>query len=130
MSRWTVLFSSVMPASGTRQIDKTFIKGLLTIQDQELFKSHNKRKLSQQYRKNTLLWRFWDNFTMALYSFGGVNDQCGATSWAVQDPTGMLALLSCLCCHGDSDCNKTKFSSLYNTVVVTFFPYLYSCRRS
>ena len=130
MSRWTALFSSVMPASGTRQIDKTFIKGLLTIQDQELFKSHNKRKLSQQYRKITLLWRFWDNFTMALYSFGGVNDQCGATSWAVQDPTGMLALLSCLCCHGDSDCNKTKFSSLYNTVVVTFFPYLYSCRRS
>ena len=34
MSRWTVLFSSVIPASGTRQIDKTFIKGLLTIQDQ------------------------------------------------------------------------------------------------
>ena len=34
MSRWTVLFSSVMPASGTRQIDKTFIKVLLTIQDQ------------------------------------------------------------------------------------------------
>ena len=27
----------------TRQIDKTFMKGLLTIQDQELFKSHNKR---------------------------------------------------------------------------------------
>ena len=73
---------------------------------------------------------FEDNFTMALYSFGGVNDQCSAMSWAVQDPTGMLALLSCLCCHGDSDCNKTKFSSLYNTVVVTFFPYLYSCPRS
>ena len=73
---------------------------------------------------------FQDNFTMALYSFGGVNDQCSAMSWAVQDPTGMLALLSCLCCHGDSDCNKTKFSSLYNTVVVTFFPYLYSCPRS
>ena len=31
---------------------------------------------------------------MALYSFGGVNDQCGATSWAVQE-TGMLPLLSC-----------------------------------
>ena len=58
MSLWTVLFSSVMPASGTRQIDKTFIKGLLTNkQDQELFKSHNKRKLGQQYRKITLLWR-------------------------------------------------------------------------
>ena len=56
MSLWTVLFSSVMPASGTRQIDKTFIKGLLTNkQDQELFKSHNKRKLGQQYRKITLL---------------------------------------------------------------------------
>ena len=38
MSRWTVLFSSVIPASGTRQIDKTFIKGLLTIQDKEHFK--------------------------------------------------------------------------------------------
>ena len=35
-----------------------------------------------------------DNFTMAFYSFGGVNDQCGATSWAVQE-TGMLPFLSC-----------------------------------
>ena len=52
MSRWTVLFSSVIPASGTRQIDKTFIKGLFTIQDQEICKSHNKRKLRQQYRKS------------------------------------------------------------------------------
>ena len=52
MSRWTVLFFSVIPASGTRQIDKTFIKGLVTIQDQELCKSHNKRKLRQQYRKS------------------------------------------------------------------------------
>ena len=38
--------------NGTRQIDKTFIKGLLTIQDQEHFKIHNKRKLRQQYRKS------------------------------------------------------------------------------
>ena len=30
----------------------TFIKGLLTIQDQELFKSHYKGKLRQQYRKS------------------------------------------------------------------------------
>ena len=55
------------------------------------------------------------------------------TSWAVQDPTGMLALLSYLCYHDNSDCNKTQiinFLSLYNTVVVTFFPYLYSCRHS
>ena len=52
MSRWTALFSSVIPASGTRQTDKTFIKGLLTIQDQELCKTHNKRKLRQQYRKS------------------------------------------------------------------------------
>ena len=38
---------------------------------------------------------FQDNFTMALYSFGGVNDQCGATSWAVQE-TGVLPFfLSC-----------------------------------
>ena len=42
---------------------------------------------------------FQDNFTMALFSFGGVNVECGAKSWAVQDPTGMLALLSCRCCH-------------------------------
>ena len=62
MSRWTVLFSSVMPASGTRQIDKTFIKGLLTIQDEEFFKSHKKRKLRQQYRKITLLWRWNGSF--------------------------------------------------------------------
>ena len=47
----------LMPASRTRQIDKAFINGFLTIQDQELFKSHNKRKLRQQYRKITLLWR-------------------------------------------------------------------------
>ena len=52
MSCWTVLFSSVIPASGTRQIEKTFIKGLLTIQVQELRKSHNKPKLRQQYRKS------------------------------------------------------------------------------
>ena len=52
MSLYTVLFSSVTPASGTRQIDQTFIKGLLTIQDQEHFKTHNKRKLRQQYRKS------------------------------------------------------------------------------
>ena len=31
---------------------------------------------------------------MAFYSFGGVNDQGGVTSWAVQE-TGMLPLLSC-----------------------------------
>ena len=31
---------------------------------------------------------------MALCSFGGVNDQCGATSWAVRE-TGMNPLLSC-----------------------------------
>ena len=37
---------------------------------------------------------FQDDFTMAFYSFGGVNDQCGVTSWAVQE-TGMLPLLSC-----------------------------------
>ena len=52
MSLYTVLFSSVIPASGTRQINKTFMKGLLTIQDQEHFKTHNKRKLRQQYRKS------------------------------------------------------------------------------
>ena len=28
------------------------MKGLLTIQDQEDFKTHNKRKLRQQYRKS------------------------------------------------------------------------------
>ena len=28
------------------------------------------------------------------FSFGGVNDQCGATSWAVQE-TGILSFLSC-----------------------------------
>ena len=35
---------------------------------------------------------FQDDFTMVFYSFGGVNDQCGVTSWAVQE-TGMLPLL-------------------------------------
>ena len=37
---------------------------------------------------------FQDNFMMALYSFGGVNYQCGVTLWAVQG-TRMLPLLSC-----------------------------------
>ena len=37
---------------------------------------------------------FQDNFMMAFYSFGGVNDQCGVTLWAVQG-TRMLPLLSC-----------------------------------
>ena len=37
---------------------------------------------------------FQDNFMMAFHSFGGVNDQCGVTLWAVQQ-TGMLLLLSC-----------------------------------
>ena len=61
---------------------------------------------------------FRDNFTnLALYSFGGVNDQCGATSWAVQDPTGMLPLLSCLCCHGDSDCNKTQIINFHLYII-------------
>ena len=31
---------------------------------------------------------------MSLYSFGGVNDQWGVTSWAVQE-AGILPLLSC-----------------------------------
>ena len=48
---------------------------------------------------------------MALYSFGGVSDQCGAMSWAVQE-TGMLPFLSC-----DSDMtawlkNKQKDSGV------------------
>ena len=34
------------------------------------------------------------NFTMALCSFGGVSDLCGATSWAAHE-TGMVPLLSC-----------------------------------
>ena len=38
--------------------------------------------------------KFQDPFTMALCSFGGVNDQCSATSWAVHE-TGMIPLLSC-----------------------------------
>ena len=37
---------------------------------------------------------FQNIFSMALYSFGGVNDQCSVTSWALQE-TGMLPLLSC-----------------------------------
>ena len=31
---------------------------------------------------------------MALYSIGGVSDQCGASSWAAHE-TGMVPLLSC-----------------------------------
>ena len=38
--------------------------------------------------------KFEGNFTRALCSFGGVSDQCGATSWAAHE-TGMVPLLSC-----------------------------------
>ena len=38
--------------------------------------------------------KFEGNFTMALCSFGGVSDQCGATTWAAHE-TGMDPLLSC-----------------------------------
>ena len=37
---------------------------------------------------------FQDNFSMALYSFGEVNDQCGVMSWAMQE-TGIVPFLSC-----------------------------------
>ena len=37
---------------------------------------------------------FQDNLTTVFYSFGGVDDQCGVTSWAMRE-TGMLPLLSC-----------------------------------
>ena len=57
MSRWTVLFFFGNTGQRDKIIDKTFIKGFLTIQDQELFKSHNESKLRQQYRKIRLLWR-------------------------------------------------------------------------
>jgi len=57
MSRWTILFSSVIPVSGTRQINQTFIQRLLTILDQEFFKGLHKRKLRKQYRKITLAFR-------------------------------------------------------------------------
>ena len=38
--------------------------------------------------------KFKGNFMMAFCSFGGVSDQCGATSWAAHE-TGMIPLLSC-----------------------------------
>ena len=45
---------------------------------------------------------FQDNVTMALYSFGGVNNQYGATSWAVQE-TGVHGPRSCNDSHDDYD---------------------------
>ena len=45
---------------------------------------------------------FQDNVTMALYSFGGVNNQCGATSWAVQE-TAVHGPRSCNDSHDDYD---------------------------
>jgi len=44
--------------------------------------------------RNCRKHKFQDNVTMALCSFGGVDDQCGATSWAVHE-TGLITLLSC-----------------------------------
>ena len=38
--------------------------------------------------------KFEGNFTIALWSFGGVSVQCGATPWAAHE-TGMVPLLSC-----------------------------------
>ena len=37
--------------------------------------------------------KFQENFTMTLSSFRGVNDQCGAVSWALHE-TGMTPLVS------------------------------------
>ena len=37
--------------------------------------------------------KFKSNLTMALCSFEGVSDQCGATAWAPHE-TGMVPLLS------------------------------------
>ena len=82
-----------------------------------MLKLHPKIAICQTFIIFTCLLAL-DNFTnLALYSFGGVNDQCGATSWAVQDPTGMLALLSCLCCHGDSDCNKIQIINFHLYII-------------
>ena len=75
MSRWTILFSSVIPVSGTRQINQTFIQRLLTILDQEFFKGLHKRKLRKQFRKITLaFWlpikrRFFPEFFLAFKFF-------------------------------------------------------------
>ena len=52
---------------------------------------------------------FQYNFSMALYSFGGVNDQCSVTPWAMQE-TGMLPLLSCD--SGMTAWSKHKWKSL------------------
>jgi len=38
--------------------------------------------------------KFDGTFMMPFCSFGGISDQCGATSWAAQE-TGMVHLLSC-----------------------------------
>ena len=73
MSRWTVLFSSVIPASGTRQIDKTVIKGLLTIQDQELFKSHKNVNFVNDTVKSRL---FGDKRFLWLSVFTALGPPC------------------------------------------------------
>ena len=53
--RGSTIFLGNTAGSSIRQINKTFIQGLLTRQDQEFFKSLHKPKRRKQYRKITLL---------------------------------------------------------------------------
>ena len=111
MSLYTVLFSSVIPASRTRQIDKTFMKGLLTIQDQEHFKTHNKRKLRQQYRKS----RFSGDKTAPLaVSFH--HDREFPKSARIGN--SFLILLGCP--FGRYDLGTTVGGSVYGHVITKF----------
>ena len=56
MGSWgSTIFLGNTAGSSIRQINKTFIQGLLTRQDQEFFKSLHKPKRRKQYRKITLL---------------------------------------------------------------------------
>ena len=96
MFRWTVLFSSVIPASETRQIDKTFIKGLPNIQDREVCKSHNKLKLRQQYSKS----RFSGDKTAPLavsfhHTGAAILDVFEIFSKSVRIGNSFLVLLGC-----------------------------------
>ena len=123
MSRWTVLFSSVMPASGTRQIDQTFMKGLLTIQDQELFKSHNKRN----FINNTVKSRFSGDKTAPLAVSFPPRLSCHIGCFrefpkSARSGNSFLVLLGCPFGRYDFDLGTTFRAEKRNEHAWTFLP--------
>ena len=71
-----------------------------------------------------LPWQLW-----ATVGTNSLERFLKKSSWYGETQRWIKKVMASLRCHGDSDCNKTQKFHLY-TVVVIFFSYLYSWRRS